>query len=216
MYQGMSLCLHILVLCAMAWFMYLPQKVMSKPIVMRVRLSTQNTQSGINHKVDVQKSQIQSKKKQHVQKKQPIKKVHIGKQKNHKSAVKLPRKIAKLPDNIWQQTHQQALDSEWQSMRASRQQDAIDKILQHIQAFWYVPTVTSSQQAVHLLIHTDAQGGVRSVKVKKRSGSAMIDQASIDAVWAASPLPMPDDNDISKDFRSFDLVMRPETITGIS
>lgn len=212
-YRGVSMLLHVLLVVLIGWMAYAPHEVPPKQELLRVSLSVSKPQDLVPAPQPSKSLTAVSKKKQLVKTKPKPK--PVVKQIKKISTIE-PQKLAKIPKQVWQQSHQEALDAEWQSLRSTRQQDAITKIRHHIQTFWYIPVVASAKQTVQLQIQTDVFGHVKSISVKKSSGSAMLDQASTEAVWAASPLPMPDDNDLSQDFRSFGLVMRPETITGIS
>ena len=60
-----------------------------------------------------------------------------------------------------------------------------------------------------LSIKLTSQGKVISAKVIQSSGDNDFDRSAEDAVWRASPLPMPPDPEVQETFRSFNFRFKP-------
>jgi colicin import membrane protein len=65
---------------------------------------------------------------------------------------------------------------------------------------------------VTLQIELDSKGNVESVEVSHSSGNSAFDRQAIAAVKKASPLPIPEDPSIAKDFRDLTLPFRNQGI----
>lgn len=83
-------------------------------------------------------------------------------------------------------------------------------ILEAISKNWLVPPGTDPSLASQLVITLGSAGKVTNVQVVKSSGSALLDQSAVAAVYKASPLPMPPDADAAAMFKQFSLTLKPE------
>ncbi|MDR3477902.1 MAG: cell envelope integrity protein TolA [Gammaproteobacteria bacterium] len=82
-------------------------------------------------------------------------------------------------------------------------------ILQAISRRWLVPSGVNRELSSELLIRLAPGGTVLDVRVTRSSGDASLDRSARDAVFKASPLPVPDDADGFDQFRQFVLKVKP-------
>lgn len=110
------------------------------------------------------------------------------------------------------QTEQQALDQ--QMAQARQTQSIVDKykalILQQVGQHWIVPEVNSNISC-RLLITLAPGGTVLDVKLVESSGNDALDRSAIQAVYKASPLPVPEDSNAFNAMRQLDMLVRPES-----
>lgn len=86
----------------------------------------------------------------------------------------------------------------------------VPAIQERIRQFWIYPAGTWEGSAPVVNVQLEPGGTVISDKVKivTSSGNPVFDQSVIDAVYDASPLPVPSGPDFEP-FRDFNLVLRP-------
>lgn len=82
-------------------------------------------------------------------------------------------------------------------------------ILQAISRKWLVPSGVNRNLSSELLIKLAPDGSVLDVKVTRSSGDVSLDRSARDAVFKASPLPVPDDKNDFEPFRQFALKVKP-------
>lgn len=75
---------------------------------------------------------------------------------------------------------------------------------------WLVPTGTDKKLSCRFLIRVAPGGAVLSVKLLKSSGDVALDRSAEKAVYKASPLPVPNDQALFKEFREIRLLVKPE------
>ena len=180
-------------------------QLQSKPVVKR-KTQSQKTkaEAKLQPKTVSQKSASSQTKKKLVQQRD---------NQTGKPLAKTPKKtFKKLSADDWKKAQQSSIQAEWQSLIEQRQLEANEKILAHVQAFWHVPATMDTLRSATLIIKTNPNGDVKSVAIHRSSGSKVLDAACKEAVWAASPLPLPDDATVANNFRDFDLVMRPDEL----
>ena len=83
-------------------------------------------------------------------------------------------------------------------------------VLNTISQHWIVPENVNKKLSTQLTIRVAPGGTVLSVHVLKTSGNAVLDRSVINAVWKASPLPVPQDPVVFAQFREFHLTVKPE------
>jgi colicin import membrane protein len=95
-------------------------------------------------------------------------------------------------------------------------QGIVDKykalILQSISQRWLVPTGIDKNLSAELLIRLAPGGTVLDVQVIKSSGVLALDKSARDAVFKASPLPVPEDVAAFDQFRQFVLKVKPNDV----
>lgn len=82
-------------------------------------------------------------------------------------------------------------------------------ILQAISRKWLVPSGVNRNLSSELLIRLAPGGAVLDVRVTRSSGDVALDRSARDAVFKASPLPVPEDKDDFESFRQFALKVKP-------
>lgn len=87
-------------------------------------------------------------------------------------------------------------------------------IIQAISRQWLVPTGANKSLYSELFIHLAPGGLVLDVQISKSSGDVALDRSARDAVFKASPLPVPEDTSEFEPFRQFVLKVRPENIVN--
>jgi colicin import membrane protein len=85
-------------------------------------------------------------------------------------------------------------------------------ILQAIGRRWLVPMGADKKLYSQLLIRLAPDGSVMDVQITKSSGDIALDHSARDAVFKASPLPVPSEAVAFDQFRQFVLKVRPENI----
>ncbi len=78
---------------------------------------------------------------------------------------------------------------------------------------WFVlPTLRSKNLVVQVNVEVDADGGIRTVAIKKSSGNKGFDEAAVRAVKKAAPLPLPTKEDLRRAILSegFVLMFNPK------
>lgn len=107
---------------------------------------------------------------------------------------------------------QQKLDQDL--AQAQQTQGIVDKykalILQQVGQNWIVPEVNKNISC-RLAITLAPGGTVLDVKLVKSSGNAALDRSAIQAVYKASPLPVPKDTAAFNAMRELDMIVRPES-----
>lgn len=97
-------------------------------------------------------------------------------------------------------------------------QGEIDKykalIIQAISQEWIVPDDVDKNTSCKLLINLGPGGVVLRVQILQPSNNPLLDRSAQNAVWKASPLPIPQDNNLLDNFRSIQLTVRPEEISS--
>jgi colicin import membrane protein len=85
-------------------------------------------------------------------------------------------------------------------------------ILEAISQEWLVPENVSKTLRCKLRIRLAPDGTVLTVELVRSSGDSVYDRSAKLAVYKASPLPVPAERDVFEQFRSFNLIVRPEKI----
>lgn len=85
-------------------------------------------------------------------------------------------------------------------------------IVQAISRKWLVPAGADKKRYSELMIHLAPGGMVLDVQISKSSGDVALDRSARDAVFKASPLPVPSDANEFESFRQFVLKVRPENV----
>jgi colicin import membrane protein len=77
---------------------------------------------------------------------------------------------------------------------------------------WNIPSNTPHNLTCDLMITLAPGGSVLSVELVKSSGVPALDHSAIQAVYQASPLPIPNDANLFEHFRQLSMTVRPERI----
>lgn len=90
--------------------------------------------------------------------------------------------------------------------------DFSSQIKQHVTAMWNYPhSVTNPNLEVKVRVTLLPTGQVMGVVIISSSGQAVLDESVEKAIYAASPLPVPEDSAVfEKQFRRFTMKFRPE------
>lgn len=120
-----------------------------------------------------------------------------------------------LKDHATKSLQQQLLQAQKQASGAKARGE-VNKykalILQAIGRRWLVPAGVDKTLSSQLLIRVAPGGMVLDVQITKSSGDVALDRSARDAVFKASPLPVPEDADAFDQFRQFVLKVKPENI----
>lgn len=104
------------------------------------------------------------------------------------------------------------------SANNAQTQGEIDKykalIIQAIAQEWIVPDDVDKNTSCKLLVNLGPGGVVLRVQILQPSNNSLLDRSAQNAVWKASPLPVPKDNNLLDNFRSIQLTVRPEEISS--
>lgn len=104
------------------------------------------------------------------------------------------------------------------SVRTKQIRGQVDKykalILHAISRHWLVPTNVNRSLSSELMIRLAPGGDVLEVQIVRSSGNPYLDRSARDAVFKASPLPVPSVADGFENFRQFVLKVKPENIVN--
>lgn len=111
----------------------------------------------------------------------------------------------------------EALEEQRQQAQAEQDAPVLDEYEGHIQnkvgQSWSRPLSARKGMQVTLQINLLPGGDVDSVKVIKSSGDEAFDSSATQAVWKASPLPVPSDAGVfTRNYRVFNLLFSPEDL----
>lgn len=177
--------------------------------------------------VDVQKQKAialkEARKKQLAEQKADLEKQLLAdlkkqtKQNNKKAAQKsLEQAMEKEMQDVAAKSLQQQLLHAQQHAAGAKVRGIVDKykalILEAISQRWLVPPGTDKNLYAELFIHLAPGGAVLDVQVTKSSGLAAFDRSAKDAVFKASPLPVPNETVAFDQFRQFVLKVKPNNI----
>jgi TolA protein len=95
--------------------------------------------------------------------------------------------------------------------RARREQDHVVYLIrQKIERSWVRPAGWTKGMACMVHVRLAPSGEVLQVEIVHPSGSTTFDRSAQNAVYKASPLPLPEDKQLIENFREFELRFRPE------
>lgn len=116
---------------------------------------------------------------------------------------------------------QQNLKADQQQLQAAAskyQQGVVDKykalMLSAIEQHWRVPPNLNKDLSCDLLITLAPGGSVLTAEVTRSSGVPALDRSAIQAVYQASPLPVPSDPDVFATMRQITITAKPENISA--
>ncbi len=113
-------------------------------------------------------------------------------------------------------TLQHQIRQEQERIAGAKVQGEVNKykalILQAISQKWLVPVGVDKKLYTDLLIRVAPGGAVLDVQITKSSGNVALDRSARDAVFKASPLPVPNNEDGFDQFRQFALRVKPENV----
>lgn len=183
------------------------------------------------------KEQLRLKKQAEIEKKKQLEE----KQKNEKERLRKEREaeLAKLAEESWLkelkekeikkqelkrqeeamleavQAEDKKLNEQEEARREAEEEGVVlertELIRKRITEVWVYPPNVKRNQEVTLKISLVPTGQVITVTIIKGSGNAALDRSVEQAVYKASPLPVPDDIVVfEKHFRNFTILFRPE------
>ena len=105
-------------------------------------------------------------------------------------------------------------------LEEERQQAAFNSLLaqytpiirQKVSRNWNQPASTQKGIAAQVVVKLTATGEVISAKVSRSSGNSVFDRSVENAVYKASPLPIPQERGINEKFRNLNLTFKPEDL----
>jgi colicin import membrane protein len=144
-----------------------------------------------------------------------LKKQTTSKPVTNKSLTK--KELAQKQKNLEREMEKELREQTEKSRAAgAKVQGEVDKykalILQAISRRWLVPPGVNKKLYSELLIRLAPGGVVLDVQVTKSSGDVSLDRSARDAVFKASPLPVPGDDLAFDQFRQFVLKVKPENV----
>jgi colicin import membrane protein len=87
-------------------------------------------------------------------------------------------------------------------------------ILNSLGQHWIMPDNFDKSSVTKLLINLAPDGTVLNVRVLQSSNSQVLDRSVIQAVWKASPLPVPKETDVFAKFKQLRLTVKPQGFIG--
>lgn len=108
--------------------------------------------------------------------------------------------------------------SEFERAEQARVAGVVDKykalILNAISRQWILPESANSRMSSQFRIHLAPNGAVLDVSLMRSSGDPVLDRSARDAIYKASPLPVPADTKTFNLFRDISLTVRPGNARG--
>jgi colicin import membrane protein len=145
------------------------------------------------------------------------KKIKLAKEKKLKQAAILKSMEKELKENTEKSLKQQMLN-EQQRVAGVKVRGEVNKykalVQQAISQQWLVPAGVDKTLSSELLIRVAPGGAVLDVQVTKSSGDVALDRSARDAVFKASPLPVPPDEEAFDPFRQFVLKVKPKDLVA--
>lgn len=124
------------------------------------------------------------------------------------------RKAAAEAEKLAQQ--QRAREEQARRVRQRQQQGEVDRykalIVQAISRYWIIPESADHSLSAQFEIRLAPDGKVLSVSLKRSSGDSVLDRSAETAIYKASPLPVPGDDEVFGQFQVLNLTVRPEEI----
>ena len=167
-------------------------------------------------------AQEEAKKVAETKKQQSLKEQKLAKEAKQK-AEKQERLKRELEQDMQEQIMREQAQAEMKAQQQAKKQgelaasitaDFTEQIRSAVQSMWRYPSVVRSDQEVTLAITLVPTGEVVNVQLLKSSGNPPLDRSVEQAVYKASPLPVPKDMQIfEKSFRKFTMKFRPENAT---
>ena len=143
--------------------------------------------------------------------KKQVTKEKIKKQKS------LEQAMAKELKEQAEKSLQQELSHEDARAKGAKARGIVNKyqalILEAIGRRWLVPGGVDKKLSTKLMIRLAPGGMVLDVQVTRSSGDLALDRSARDAVFKASPLPVPTESSEFNQFRQFELKVKPENVT---
>ncbi len=98
-----------------------------------------------------------------------------------------------------------------QSARAQSELARVENLIrQNVERNWVRPAGWTRGMECVVRVRLDPTGEVISATVARPSGNAAFDRSVVNAVYKASPLPLPEDKGLFEHFRELELRFRPE------
>jgi len=161
----------------------------------------------------IQQQAALAKKKQALEKKrlQEIERLAVAKRKAEAEKKEAEHKAAEKQRQLAAQKKAVADRLRAEKARITRKATADAKALIHrkVTQNWNQPNSVAEKLACTIKVGLIPSGDVMTVQVIKSSGNALFDNSAERAVYKASPLPVPKDPDVFKQFRSFTFVFSP-------
>jgi colicin import membrane protein len=134
-------------------------------------------------------------------------------ERKRKAEVERERKLAEQE----RERREAALQAQLEAERVARLVDAargqyVPIIRQKVSRNWNQPPNTRSGIAARVQVRLSAGGEVINARIVKSSGDPIFDRSVENAVYKASPLPIPQERGINEQFRSLTLTFKPEDL----
>lgn len=113
---------------------------------------------------------------------------------------------------------QEAEVARMEALRKSKIQAEVNRykalIISAISRQWIVPDYADNNLSSQFRIKLAPTGDVLAVELTRSSGDSVLDRSAESAIYKASPLPVPNQEDAFKAFRNISLTVRPESARG--
>ena len=124
------------------------------------------------------------------------------------------QKLAQEAKELAEKLRQQELASEQAQLQQQKMNDGIidryrARILAAIQQQWIIPKETKPGMESKFLVQLSPSGEVQQVTLIQSSGSSVLDRSAREALFKASPLPVPQEPALNSAFRSIRLAVKP-------
>jgi len=83
-------------------------------------------------------------------------------------------------------------------------------IQEQVRGNWNPPAGDFNGMSVSFTIRVDREGNVTSVKMSRSSGNARLDESAENAIYKASPLPIPSEARFYEYLKEFEFVFSPQ------
>ena len=167
------------------------------------------------NKLLAQQQQLEKKKLAELEKKKAEDKAKVEKAEQVKIAQEKADLARKKQEEAAAASKQQA---EQQAEQQAKIAGEVNKykalIVNAIGRHWILPEKTNSTLSSQFRISLAPDGSVLEVSLTRTSGDPLLDRSAQTAIYKASPLPVPKDNETFNLFRTISLTVRPEQVRG--
>jgi len=189
------------------------QKKKAQQVAAKLKAIQQKTALAKKKQLEIEKKQaLEKKQKQEAERLAVAKrKAEAVKKEAERQAAEKQAKIMAEKKRVAAQKKAVADKLRAEKARIARKATANAKALIHrkVTQNWNQPNSVAKKLACTIKVELIPSGDVMTVHVIKSSGNALFDNSAERAVYKASPLPVPKDPDVFKQFRRFTFVFSP-------
>ena len=177
------------------------------------RLPVPEYHQKVEHHIKPRRHHMETIRHQHAVKHHVVKRVPVKKIEHHKTVVHHAKpthaQVIAAKKHLAEQKRLKAQHAKAIQNTIARYQAMI---LQSISQHGLIPAGVNKKLQCKLNIEVAPDGTVQQVNLLRGSGNASLDRSAIAAVYKASPLPLPTQKSLYKDFKTLTLLVTPKDV----